>query len=139
MRFYSPTFFKPYEYLPKDVYEKMGDSGIILMDARILWTIDAIRKTVNLPITINNWKSGGPFSQRGFRNDDTGAVYSQHRFGRAVDMDIHGMTADEFRNKIKAGQINTELTYITRIEEGVNWIHLDCASVPGTEMVFFKQ
>lgn len=109
------------------------------MDPRILWTLDQLRKTIGKPITVNNWREGGPFSQRGFRNDPgTGAQLSQHRFGRAVDFDIAGISAQEFRAAVKAGTFATELTYITRIEDGVNWIHLDCAAIPGTDIVFFK-
>lgn len=139
MRYYNPLYFQPYELLPKDVFTKYGAAGLMAMDPRILWTLDQVRKSAGKPITVNNWQAGGPFSQRGFRNDPaTGAPLSQHRFGRAVDFDIAGITAAEFRDEVKKGKFIQELTYITRIEDGVNWIHLDCAAVPGTEIVFIK-
>lgn len=139
MRYYHPEYFQPYEYLPPDVYNRLGDAGIIVMDARILWTLDQLRKTIGKPILINNWKAGGQYSQRGLRSDaGTGATYSQHRFGRAVDFDISGVSAQEFRVDVMKNIYAKELTYITRIEDKTSWVHLDCASVPGTEIVFFK-
>ena len=78
-------------------------------------------------IGVNNWHEGGPFSQRGFRDDPaTGSTFSQHRFGRALDFDVVGMAADEVRswilNHVK------ELPFITRMERDVNWVHIDCAA-----------
>lgn len=139
MRFYNPIYFQPCELLPPSIFKKYGTAGLIVMDPHIIWTLDQIRKTVGKPITVNNWQAGGPFSQRAFRDDPgIGAPLSQHRFGRAVDFDITGMTAEEFRKEVKAGKFTSELTYITRIEDGINWIHVDCAAVPGPEIVFFK-
>lgn len=139
MRFYSPAYFKPFEYLPPEIYNKYGDRGIIVMDPRILFTIDQLRKSTGKPITINTWKSGGQFSQRGFRTDlSVCAKASQHLFGRAADLDIAGITAEEFRSDVKNGKFEKELTYITRIEDEVSWIHIDCAAIPGTQILFFK-
>ena len=133
MRFYEPKHFKPQEFLPPNVY------SLMVMDPRILWTLDALRAFFGRPLTINNWHSGGQFQQRGFRNDPgTGAPLSQHRFGRACDFDIYGTPASKFRELAKAGTLYHELTYITRIEENTNWCHIDCAAVPGTEIIFFK-
>ena len=138
--FYKPKHFTAKELLPPNAYSALGDNGLyLLMDWRILWTIDSLRKRLG-PITINNWHTGGSFSQRGFRDDaNTGARYSQHRFGRAVDFDIKGLPAAEFRAKVKSGELNEELQYITVIEEShtvvvagkksvvpATWNHVDC-------------
>jgi hypothetical protein len=133
MRFYEPKHFKPQEFLPPTIY------SLMVMDPRILWTLDSLRDYFKKPISINNWFEKGPFSQRGFRNDpNTGAPLSQHRFGRACDFDIKGTSAEEFRSLAKSGALNHELTYITRIEENTTWCHIDCAAIPGTEILFFK-
>jgi hypothetical protein len=130
---YIPKHFQSYELLPPDVYQKMGDNGLYLIDDRILWTLDQIREYFNKPITINNWKKGGQFSQRGYRNDpNTGAPLSAHRFGRACDFDISELSSEDFRIKVKAGALNPIIGYITRIEDGVNWIHMDCMGLPRT-------
>ncbi len=139
MRYYSPRHFTPQEFLPRGLYTIRGPAALIVMDARILWTLDALRDYFGVPITSNNWHTGGPYTQRGFRDDaGTGAPLSQHRFGRADDFDIRGVTAEEFRQLAKSGKLAKELQYITRIEEGTTWCHIDCASIPGTEIVFFK-
>ena len=132
--YFKSIFFKSYEYLPNDLYALYGDDGI-------LWTMDSIRSYLNQPITVNNWKSGGQFSQRGYRNDiNTGAKFSAHRFGRACDFDIAGYSAEDFRNMVKEGKLVDVLKYVTRMEEGVNWIHLDCMGLPrenGKPIEFF--
>ena len=128
---YIPKYFQSYELLPENIYSSMGDNGLYLIDDRILWTIDQIREYYNSPITVNNWKQNGPFSQRGYRNDSlTGALYSAHRFGRAVDFDISGITSQQFRNNVRSGILDKILVYITRIEDLVDWNHIDCMGLP---------
>jgi len=138
--YYVPKYFKAYELLPPDIFEKYGVDGLYLIDDRITWTLDQIRDTIKKPITVNNWKFGGQFSQRGYRTDpNVGVKFSPHRFGRGVDFDIAGVTAQEFRNMVRSLKIN--LPYITRMEDTVNWIHIDCMGLPkqqGEPIVFFK-
>lgn len=140
---YVPKYFKAYELLPPDMFQKYGDDGLYFMDDRILWTLDSLREHAGKAITVNNWKQGGQFSQRGYRNDaSTGAPFSAHRFGRAVDFDIAGMSAQKFRNHVKSdGMFTGALDYITRIEDLTNWNHIDCIGLPrqqGEPILFFK-
>jgi uncharacterized protein YcbK (DUF882 family) len=139
---FVPIYFKSFELVPADIFSLYGDNSFYFMDTRILWTIDQLRKYYNKIITVNNWKSGGSFSQRGYRNDpNTGAKFSAHRFGRACDFDIQGTTSEEFRNMVRAGKLKEQLKYITRIEEGVNWVHIDVAGLPrdfDEDIDFFK-
>jgi hypothetical protein len=101
--------------------------------------MDALRNKFGVPITVNNYYKGGSFSQRGFRDDlQIGAILSQHRYGRACDFDIHGITAEHFRDMVKNNELTNELKYITRIEEGVPWVHLDCAGINSEKIVFFN-
>jgi hypothetical protein len=138
---YIPKHFQSYELVPQDIYTQMGDNSLYLIDDRILWTLDQIRELYNVPMIVNTWKNGGEFSQRGYRNDpNTGAPLSAHRFGRAVDFDISGTTAEDFRTKVKTGDLDSIMIYITRMEEGVNWIHMDCMGLPkqfGQAIEFF--
>jgi uncharacterized protein YcbK (DUF882 family) len=142
VRYWTPQHFKPEELLPPEVLSNLLRQKLdplIVFDARILWTLDAIRERFDQPITVNNWKSGGPYSQRGFRTSTDGAKYSQHRFGRAVDFDILGFTATRFREMARTHELDACLQYITRIEDNTNWIHIDCASIPGTSIEFFTK
>ena len=43
--------------------------------------------------------------------------------GTAVDFDVQGMSAEEVRKWIERNKVL--LPYPIRLEEGVNWVHLD--------------
>jgi hypothetical protein len=153
IRYYIPRFFKPQELLPPEMYDpsKPDEINLIVMDHRILWTIDMLAQSPELnrpvgkdhcPIICNNYATGGPFSQRGFRSKiDPLTPRSQHYFGRAIDIDIWGMLAIIFRDMVRAGKFKHELQYITRIEDTkggqpITWIHLDVGAWPGQEINF---
>lgn len=140
MRYYQLKYFQPQEVVPPEIFKSKGMDSLLVMDARILWTLDALRGYFAVPILVNNWSVGGSMSQRGYRTDIDMLLktpLSQHRFGRAVDFEISGITSQQFRDKAKNGELAMQLQYITRIENDVDWCHIDCASVPGTEIVFF--
>lgn len=120
MKQYIPKYFQWHELVPNAIYK---DYWLILMDVRLLMTIDAMRMHYNRPITINNWINGGKFRYRGFRPFDcnVGAKFSQHKFGRAVDLDVSGISAEQVRNDIRSGLFPE----ITCIEKDVNWVHID--------------
>jgi hypothetical protein len=147
MRYYKPVHFCPEEFLPPEIYSIYGDGGLIAMDARILWTADALWEAIaadthnTIKIIINDYKWGGNEKQRGYRTDSallSKAPLSQHRFGRAIDFIISNMSAQLFRANVKAGKYAQALQYVTRIEDGVEWCHLDCASIAGYEIEFFQ-
>jgi len=107
-----------------------------LFDENLLIVIDRLREALNRPITVNNWKSGGKFSLRGFRpkNCKTGAPKSAHKLGKGLDFDVKGMTAQQVRDYIISHQ--NMFPEITRMEAGTSWVHLDC--VPRTNWTGIK-
>lgn len=130
---YKPINFKPQEFMPEKVYNELVAAGadpMIVMDPLIVYTIDKIRDHFKKSITINNWlfqKDG--FQFRGFRPrwyTQTAAQYSQHYFGRALDFDIDGMKAEEFRSYLKLNPKLDAFSYITACEKNLTWIHIDC-------------
>ena len=149
--FYQFRHFRPEEVLPPTMFHAHGALGLLVMDSRILWTLDAIRDFFGVPVTVNTWLDGGQQSQRGFRDDPgVGAALSQHRYGRAADFDIQGVTAAEFRELAKSGALGgpghpeSVLQYVTRIEETnggnpIGWIHTDCANVDTRAGIQFIQ
>jgi hypothetical protein len=143
MRNYTPKHFIAQEFLPKAIYGMYGDSGLsIFMDARILWTADQIREHYEVPCLINDWHRGGLRGQCGYR--ERGVVIdssqcSQHYFGRAIDMIVMGIKSEQVRQDIRDGKLIKEITYVTRIEDDVEWLHLDCASVPGNSIIFIHR
>jgi hypothetical protein len=129
--YYEPKHFTLAELVPPEVKAELGDQAILLLEPRMLMMIDGIRQFFGKPITINNWQSNGQFKLRGFRPPDTatGAKWSQHKFGRAADMDIQGFTAEQARQTILANQNNPDLSYISVMEAGVAWVHADCRNI----------
>jgi hypothetical protein len=86
-------------------------------------------------MTVNNWKNGGRFSQRGLRHNASPMVkkksymyLSAHMFGKAFDFDVSGMTSVEVREWINS---NAELfpckIRLERNMKGqpISWVHLD--------------
>lgn len=132
---YQPKHFVVQELVPPEVYSDLKNEKYSLtqiMNPKLLITADSIREYFNKPMTINNWFLGGEFTLRGFRpkNCPIGAVNSRHKFGDAIDFDIEGMTAEQVRQEILKNQKNTAFKYITRMENGVNWVHIDLKPIP---------
>jgi hypothetical protein len=142
---YRPQFFKLYELICPEVYNKFGDMAWQFFDDKIVVNIDWVRRTLNKFITINNWHEGGEFDQRGLRciqckivSDacHQGQVYvSGHILGKAFDFDVEGMTADEVRVWVALNK--DKLPYPIRLEENVSWVHMDCEDT-GNKISFFK-
>ena len=118
-------YFIAQEFIPPDIYRLIGDLSIKLMDPRILETADAIRERYG-PTTINNWHSHGSRQWSGLRIEGCsyGTAKSQHRFGKAIDCLVSGMTAEEIRQDILKNPL--WFPHIRGIELGVSWLHVDC-------------
>lgn len=87
--------------------------------------IDLIREFFDVPIIVNNWKFGGSFENRGYRDPYTsvGAKLSQHKFCRAIDFHSPIIPATSIRKEIL---VNENLfPHIHRMERRVNWVHID--------------
>ena len=136
---YIPKHFIVQELVDPVTYKELRQNALWVMDDRLVWTVDAMREYYKKPITINNWYSKGQFSQRGFRpiSSGTGAYYSQHRYGRAVDLDVEGVPAEEVRQNIKQRYKTVNaFKYITTLEANVNWVHIDCRNVDTSKGIF---
>lgn len=141
-------YFSIKELVSKTVYDKYGDDAWRFFDPRILEVLLYIRETLDKPITINNWKSGGRFSQRGLRENISPIVYkrtklkklylSAHTLGMAFDLDVKGMSAESVRKWLK--EHSTELPHRIRIENKVNWLHIDvsCKDSQVDDIYFFN-
>jgi len=142
---YQPKYFKVYELVCPKVYNKFGFIALQFFDEKLLVTIDWIRETLNKPIIINNWFSGGNFDERGLRciqcsivRDKclSGQVYvSPHILGKAVDFDVEGMKAEEVRKWLILNR--DSIPYPIRLENNVSWVHLDVED-NGTKIYLFK-
>jgi hypothetical protein len=127
MIFYKPKYFKLYELVPSDVYTERGDRAWQLLDPRLLYTIDHIRKYFGKMI-VNDWYWGGKNQYRVWRPEGLkfGAGYSQHKYGRAADLIPTETTTEKIRQYIIGNPHMDGLEYLTALELEVSWLHVDC-------------
>ena len=139
-------YFGIEELVDKTVFDKYGEVAWKFMDELLLDCLLIIREELGKPMTINNWKWGGPFSQRGLRHNISPMVkkknymyLSAHMFGKAVDFDVKGMTSVEVRGWIVANE--DKLPCKVRLEKNmkgkpISWVHLDIMSDPSKPKVY---
>ena len=129
---YLPKYFKLTELVSRKIYEKRGDMAFGLFDDRLLQTLDQLREQFG-SLTCNNWAAGGDRQYSGFRasSEPYYSPFSQHSFGRAVDLISKKHTASAMREYIFNHP--NQFPYITFVEEGgdVSWLHVDCRNLYG--------
>ncbi|ELH4810082.1 hypothetical protein Q9X96_003116 [Vibrio vulnificus] len=128
---YKSKYFKVEELVSKSMFNQRGQKAVELIDERVLMTLDSLRTNLGKPITVNNWLWGGDFQQRGLRDRgfyksdaDYVSSLSQHKYGRAVDFDVKGLSAKEVRKHIIENQ--HLYPHISFLEVDINWVHFDC-------------
>lgn len=124
---YTCRHFKLTELVDKPIYDAMGIRAWHLLDPRLLITLDAFRDRYGRTL-LNTWAEGGPRHESVLRipNTTTGAVWSQHKMGRAADPVVPGKDPREIYNDIlaNAGQFQY-LTCMEDIDSTPTWNHLD--------------
>jgi len=140
MKYYKPKYFKIYELIDPELYRIYGEKAWRFFDPRILYSIDQIRKFFKRKVTINNWYWNGNFQWRGLRTFHYKLFYfsSMHNFGRGLDFDVEGYTAEQVRRILRANQNRKEFRYISYVEDNVNWVHIDCRNSNKKGMYFFR-
>ena len=124
------TNFRLEEFIDPDTFGRFGELSIWFIDPRLVTLAQFMRERLGKPCTINNWHGGGQYNYSGFRPPDCpiGATLSQHRFGRAMDLKVSGMTADEVRDDIIGNFDIYRKVGLTTIEDGdyaPTWCHID--------------
>ena len=131
-------YFKIEELVDRTVFEKYGEAAWKFIDKDLLACLLVVREGIGFPMTINNWKWGGQFSQRGLRHNMSSLVknktrlyLSAHIFGKGVDFDVQGMDSVEVRKWIVANA--DKFPCKIRLERNlagipISWVHLDIMS-----------
>lgn len=129
---YIPQHFAPHELVPPDLYGELnGDPVKIsrLFDDRLLLTLDRLRVRYG-PVTVNNWLWNGDRTESGLRNPrtSTGALWSDHKFGRAIDCLFKKATVEQVRRDILADPHCPDFKFITCLEmtvagKPITWLH----------------
>ena len=119
------------EFMSTRTYSKWGTSSIWFLDQRVIHIAQLLRDRLGASITINGIFNGHTYNMSGFRPPYTkiGAKLSQHRFGRAVDVKVSGVTPVEVDSEIKENfeiYKKVGLTTIENVNATPTWNHLDC-------------
>lgn len=122
--------FKLESFIPPDLIKVFGQNSVEFLDPVLISLADFVCDFFRANVTINNWSSGGNLSLRGFRPPDTttGAKYSQHKFGRAMDINVEGKTPVEVYDIILANEkqfMNAGLTVMEDSRFCPTWTHID--------------
>lgn len=62
---------------------------------------------------------------------------SPHMLAAGFDFDVEGMTAKEVRDWLDSNK--NELPYPIRLEQDVNWVHLDVLTNSENKIIYFPQ
>lgn len=123
-------YFKAYELVSKEDYEKIGDAKVWeIFDSGVIEAIDTIKE--NFPhgtMTINNWYWGGDRNWSGLRTPQSPdySLTSMHSYGKAIDAVFSQYTADEVRSFMVSNQ--RLFPSIKGIETDISWLHIDSRS-----------
>lgn len=125
--------------MPPDLIRDRGQNCIELLDPVLISLADFVRDFFKASVTINNWNTGGALTLRGFRPPDspTGGFLSQHKFGRAIDINIDGHTPQQVYDTILANEkqfMNAGLTTMEDVKMTPTWNHLDIRYI-GNEFI----
>lgn len=140
-------FFDLREMVCPDMYGRFHDFAWNVFDSSLLYTLLVLRRDIlQVPMTINNWHTGGSFSQRGYRCNLCELVASKtrkkalyatsHGTGKGLDFDAKGMTAEHARELIERHA--DLLPYPIRLERGTNWVHFDLYNETDRKVSYFN-
>ncbi len=133
VEYYKPTYFELQELVDPQTYIDNGELAWLFLDARLLITLDRLREKYG-PMIVNTWSlsnyDGKYLRFRGYRprTYNSGAAYSQHRHGRAMDVNFVRITVEQVRADIMDDPNDPAFEYITGLELDVNWLHFECTN-----------
>lgn len=120
------------EFVDPATWQIRGEKSIELIDARLITLVQFMRDYFGVPVTINDWHTGGKYKESGLRTfmSKTGATYSQHKFGRAADLKFSGLTPEYVRKEIRRNWPVFMDKGLTCIEKDTpTWVHIDCRNI----------
>ena len=125
---YKPHNFDIKELVPKKVYDLRGDKSWELLNPMILYSYQELRNYISKPIIFNDWANGGDRYNQFLRLHDyyKNLSFSQHLYGNAGDGFVDGIDAEELRQIVIHLKKVQKLEYVTGMEDGVSWLHIDC-------------
>ncbi len=118
------------ELVNPETFAEHKDDSLDLIDHKLIDILEFIRVDTGLPITVNNWHTGGQYKESGLRdpNTKTGALKSAHKLGKAVDPKIKNWTGKEWYEYVKKNSKKLYQLGLRRIEDrkiATTWCHMD--------------
>lgn len=141
------------EFVSKKIWDTYGEKSIWFIDSKIITLAQLLRDTFGKSITINNWwdnvasgkevAEAGERQYSGFREPacTIGAKLSQHRYGRAIDIQVAGMDPKEVYDYIlKHADVfrAVGLTTMEDVRDTPTWNHLDVRQTNKTELLIVR-
>jgi len=135
---YEPKHLIIQEIVPPDLFNLFKEPSQLFarFDEQLLIGADWLRNRYG-PMTCNNWHTGGEFQWSGLRTVGS-PHYSQgsmHSVGKALDLKFSKISAEEIRADLRKLEY---VPHITRIEDDVNWLHIDTKRTNSNKLYFFK-
>lgn len=129
-------YFQLKELVCPHCLETYGDKCWQFLSTELLSTILILRtKVLNTPMIVNTKQN---YTQRGLRCNMCQLVKSKkhtymsaHNLGKAIDFHTSKYTPEQCRQLIKDNI--DEFEYPIRLEEGVNWVHVDCYTLDSSK------
>jgi hypothetical protein len=136
--------FRLQEFIPEEVWKRLGENGLWLIDEDIIKVAQNIRDYFKKPMYINTWvfRTGDlskRFKWRGFRPSKytKGAYFSQHKLGKAIDFNIPGLTPQEIQTALCR---RMKTVGIKAIELGTpTWTHVDVRNCKEPMQIKYKR
>ncbi len=123
----KPDNFILQELVNPVIFHARGDAAWELLDPRAMGMLQKLRDKFGR-CRVNDWHDGGGYRDSGLRsmNSGVGAVYSQHKFGRAFDCKFRDATPEEvFKYVLKNHAEFPYITVIENVEFTPTWFHFD--------------
>lgn len=121
------NYFQVSELVCPHTHSEWGERSWQFLDTAYLENLLVIRRDIlQVPMVCNH----GNQRQRGLRcnmcdlvRQKTSVYLSSHKFGKAGDFTVKGMTAEKARLRIRNNA--HLLPHSLRMEKGVSWLHFD--------------
>lgn len=142
------------ELVPKEIWDLYGEKSVWFIDPRTISFLQELRDILEelypgrISVNVNTWYNGGSRTKSGYRmpNEELGAKFSQHKFGRAVDIQVFIMNGAN-RSQMNPVEVNRiifnhekrlmdkGLTTVENVEFTKTWNHLDCRPTNMTKLL----
>lgn len=119
------------EFIDPKTFKKFGKKSMWFIDPKIVDIAQLLRDLSGVPVKINDWHKGGRYKLSGLRPLTTsiGALRSQHKYGRGIDVKVEGLIPSEVHKLIldnKREFLAAGLTTMESVKLTTSWTHLDC-------------